>query len=151
MDYQFEEDKELDEGEINVLVRSYSLESSTQQFLDYLSSYQIEAPAILPIKTHDRIEMLKVADLVLVDVDDRTLILETIKGRFLLTERLYKFKERLNNPDFVQVSKHGLININHLEALEDSFSGNMLAILTGKRKADVCRRYLKNLEKRLGL
>ena len=69
----------------------------------------------------------------------------------LNTKRLYKFQERLNNPDFVQVSKHGLINIQHLEALEASFSGNMLAILTGKRKVDVSRRYLKNLEKRLGL
>ncbi|MFC3932205.1 LytTR family DNA-binding domain-containing protein [Streptococcus dentapri] len=151
MDYRFEEDKELADHAIDVLVRSQELSSDVQQFLDYLAVYQSEAPAILPIKTSDRIEMIKIDDLVLIDVDGPSLILETLKGRYIITDRLYKFKERLNNSDFVQVSKHGLININHLEALEASFSGNMLAILTGKRKADVSRRYLKNLEQRLGL
>ena len=119
--------------------------------MDYIGLYQAESPSILPIKTADRIEMLKVEELVSVDVEGTSLILDTLKGRQIITERLYKFQERLNNPDFVQVSKHGLINIHHLEALEASFSGNMLAILTGKRKVDVSRRYLKNLEKRLGL
>ena len=78
------------------------------------------------------------------------LILETTQGRLLTNDRLYKFRNRLANPDFVQVSKHALININHLKALENSFSGNMLAILTGKIKADVSRRYLSELEN-LGL
>lgn len=77
--------------------------------------------------------MLKIDDLIYVDVDDTSLILETLKGRRIISGRLYKFKERLNNPDFVQVSKQSLLNINHLEALEASFSGNMLALLTGKR------------------
>lgn len=94
--------------------------------------------------------MLHVADLILVDVDGSTLILETTQGRLLTNDRLYKFRNRLANPDFVQVSKHALININHLKALENSFSGNMLAILTGKIKADVSRRYLSELEN-LGL
>ena len=94
--------------------------------------------------------MLHVADLILVDVDGATLILETTQGRLLTNDRLYKFRNRLANPDFVQVSKHALININHLKALENSFSGNMLAILTGKIKADVSRRYLSELEN-LGL
>lgn len=94
--------------------------------------------------------MLHVADLLLVDVDGSTLILETTQGRLLTNDRLYKFRNRLANPDFVQVSKHALININHLKALENSFSGNMLAILTGKIKADVSRRYLSELEN-LGL
>lgn len=119
--------------------------------MDYIRLYEEEAPRILPIKTLDRIEMLKVKELVSLDVEGTRLILDTLKGRQVTTERLYKFQERLNNPDFIQVSKHGVININHLEALEASFSGNMLAILTGKRKVDVSRRYLKNLEKRLGL
>lgn len=60
--------------------------------------------------------MLKVEDLVSVDVEGTSLILDTLKGRQIITERLYKFQERLNNPDFGQVSKHGIINIQHLEA-----------------------------------
>lgn len=105
----------------------------------------------MPVKTAVRTELLRVSDLILVDVDGSALILETTQGRLLTNDRLYKFRQRLANPDFVQVSKHALININHLKALENSFSGNMLAILTGKIKTDVSRRYLSELERRLGL
>ena len=151
MEIRFEEDKTLSQNQIDVLVSSQDLSPNVQQLMDYIGLYQTETPTIVPIKTADRIEMLKVEELVSVDVEGTSLILDTLKGRQIITERLYKFQERLNNPDFVQVSKHGIINIQHLEALEASFSGNMLAILTGKRKVDVSRRYLKNLEKRLGL
>ncbi|MGV3353569.1 LytTR family DNA-binding domain-containing protein [Streptococcus orisratti] len=151
MDFRFEEVPNLTAEEIEVLVRSQSLTAEVQRILDYLAQYEAETPAIIPIKGADRIEMLKIDDLIYVDVDDTSLILETLKGRRIISGRLYKFKERLNNPDFVQVSKQSLLNINHLEALEASFSGNMLALLTGKRKLHVSRRYLKNLEQRLGL
>ena len=144
--YQFEEDKQLPKDVIEVLV-----DNSVQKVLDYLAQFEQKEPTVLPIKTVDRIEMLRVADLILVDVDGSALILETTQGRLLTNDRLYKFRQRLANPDFVQVSKHALININHLKALENSFSGNMLAILTGKIKTDVSRRYLSELEKRLGL
>ena len=133
------------------LVKSCQLDNSVQKVLDYLAQFEQKEPTVLPIKTVDRIEMLRVADLILVDVDGSALILETTQGRLLTNDRLYKFRQRLANPDFVQVSKHALININHLKALENSFSGNMLAILTGKIKTDVSRRYLSELEKRLGL
>ncbi len=151
MHYHFEENKALALDEVQVLVQSPEKNKEVQELLDYLSVFGQEKVTVLPIKTNDRIEMLRVEDLVYADVEGTSLILETMKGRILTNERLYKFAQRLNNPDFIQVSKHALLNINHLEALEASFSGNMLAILTGKRKLDVSRRYLVNLEKRLGL
>lgn len=151
MHYRFEKIEALEPDEVQVLVQSQEKTKEVQDLLDYLSSYDREDVTVLPIKTNDRIEMLKVEDLIYVDVEGSYLILEACKGRFLTNDRLYKFAERLNNPDFVQVSKHALLNINHLEALEASFSGNMLAILTGQRKLDVSRRYLKYLEQRLGL
>lgn len=53
--------------------------------------------------------------------------------------------------DFVQVLKHGIINLNYLESLEAGFTGNMIAKLACKQKTDVSRRYLPELEKKLGL
>ena len=151
MQYYFEEKENLKLDEVQVLVQSQKKTKEVQEILDYLGAYDQGEVSVLPIKTSARIEMLKVDDLIYADVEGDSLILETSKGRILTNDRLYKFSQRLNNPDFVQVSKHALLNINHLEALEASFSGNMLAILTGKRKLDVSRRYLVNLEKRLGL
>lgn len=60
-------------------------------------------------------------------------------------------KDRLPSDYFVQVSKQSLINLDHLQMMEASFSGNMLAILTNKTKVIISRRYLKNLEEKLGL
>lgn len=151
MQYYFEEKENLKLDEVQVLVQSQKKTKEVQEILDYLGAYDQGEVTVLPIKTSVRIEMLKVDDLIYADVEGDSLILETSKGRILTNDRLYKFSQRLNNPDFVQVSKHALLNINHLEALEASFSGNMLAILTGRRKLDVSRRYLVNLEKRLGL
>ena len=64
--------------------------------------------------------------------------------------RLYQVLTRLNE-NFVQVSKHGIINLNHLLSLEAGFTGNMIAKLNFDQRADVSRKYLPELERRLGL
>ncbi|SFF95254.1 LytTR family DNA-binding domain-containing protein [Streptococcus equinus] len=151
MHYQFEEDSSLPKEAIEVLVRSGKYDQAVQDVLDYLARFNQEKTEVLPVKTAVRTELLRVSDLILVDVDGTSLILETRHGRLVINDRLYKFRARLNNPDFVQVSKHAVLNINHLKALESSFSGNMLALLTNDIKTDVSRRYLSDLEKALGL
>ncbi len=151
MHYQFEEDSSLPKEAIEVLVRSGKYDQAVQDVLDYLARFNQEKTEVLPVKTAMRTELLRVSDLILIDVDGSSLILETRHGRFVTNDRLYKFRARLNNPDFVQVSKHAVLNINHLKALESSFSGNMLALLTNDIKTDVSRRYLSDLEKALGL
>ncbi|WP_423831854.1 LytTR family DNA-binding domain-containing protein [Streptococcus equinus] len=151
MHYQFEEDSSLPKEAIEVWVRSGKYDQAVQDVLDYLARFNQEKTEVLPVKTAMRTELLRVSDLILIDVDGSSLILETRHGRLVTNDRLYKFRARLNNPDFVQVSKHAVLNINHLKALESSFSGNMLALLTNDIKTDVSRRYLSDLEKVLGL
>lgn len=151
MHYQFEEDSSLPKEAIEVLVRSGKYDQAVQDVLNYLAKFEQGRVEILPVKTVVRTELLRVSDLILVDVDGTSLILETTNGRLINTDRLYKFRERLANPDFVQISKHALININHLKSLENSFSGNMLAMLTNDVTTNVSRRYLSDLEKALGL
>ncbi len=48
---------------------------------------------------------------------------------------------RINRQNFVQISKHAIINIDHLLSLSDSFSGNMTARLTNNIKSSVSRKY----------
>ncbi|YAB14787.1 LytTR family DNA-binding domain-containing protein [Lactiplantibacillus plantarum] len=55
------------------------------------------------------------------------------------------------NSDFVQVSKHAVLNLNHLITLSDSFSGNMTARLTNQVKTEVSRKYVKSLMTSLGV
>ncbi|MCU9533122.1 LytTR family DNA-binding domain-containing protein [Streptococcus sp. CSL10205-OR2] len=149
MDCRFEEDRSKEQLEI--IIKKASYDKEVADLLHYLELFSEITPNVIPVKTEDRIVLLKVEDLILVDVDGTQLILETMTGTLRTNDRLYKFKERLKNPNFVQVSKQSLININHLNYLEASFSGNMTARLDKNIRTIVSRRYLKELEARLGL
>ncbi|MBJ8349959.1 LytTR family DNA-binding domain-containing protein [Streptococcus zalophi] len=149
MDCRFEEDRS--KKQLEIIIKKASYDKEVADLFHYLELFSDITPNVIPVKTEDRIVLLKVEDLILVDVDATHLILETMTGTLRTNDRLYKFKDRLKNPDFVQVSKQSLININHLNYLEASFSGNMTARLDRNIRTIVSRRYLKDLEARLGL
>lgn len=73
------------------------------------------------------------------------------RGHFLTRGRLIHLKERLASSHFVQISRQSVINTHHLQRMEASFSGNMLAILSRDTRLSVSRRYVKALEKQIGL
>ncbi|MGT2771903.1 LytTR family DNA-binding domain-containing protein [Streptococcus marimammalium] len=149
MDCRFEEDRS--KKQLEIIIKKASYDKEVADLLHYLELFSDITPNVIPVKTEDRIVLLKVEELILVDVDATQLILETMTGTLRTNDRLYKFKDRLKNPDFVQVSKQSIININHLNYLEASFSGNMTARLDRNIRTIVSRRYLKDLEARLGL
>ena len=85
-----------------------------------------------------------------VEVASTRLTYYTTQETIETTGRLYQVLESLND-DFIQVSKHSIINLDYLQSIESGFAGNMVAILKNGVKADVSRRYLPELEKELGL
>lgn len=123
---------------------------TVQRLIKYLNRFDKGERALLPIKTADRIVTVKYRDLVKIEVQSTRLIFYTTNEVIETTGRLYKVLAGLNN-DFVQVSRHAVININYLQSIEEGFAGNMVAVLEGRLKTDVSRRYLPLLEKELGL
>ncbi len=102
------------------------------------------------MKTSDRIVTVKRDELIKVEVQGTSLTYYTLSEVVKTTGRLYQVLENLNE-DFVQVSRHSVINLNYLESLESGFAGNMVAILAEGLKTEVSRRYLPDLERELGL
>lgn len=143
--------REKETEELEIILEKSQYDDEVLVMIQYLEKFGVGRAEVVPVKTVDRIQMLKVIDIISVEVDGSQLVIETAEGRLVTTERLYRFKERVANEDLLQVSKQSLINIQHLRILEASFSGNMLALLTNGIKTSVSRRYLKDLEKRLGL
>lgn len=139
------------QAELEVVLRKGSLDQEVQDMMAYLEDFGQSVTELLPIKTADRVQLVLVADIIAVEVDGGELQVLTTKGNYRTVERLIHFQERVNHPDLLQISRYGLINIKQLQYLEHSFSGNMTAVLTGKTKVTVSRRYLKQLEKTLGL
>ncbi|MFC3927319.1 LytTR family DNA-binding domain-containing protein [Streptococcus caprae] len=144
--------KEVDNLEnLEIELRKSVYDKEVADLVAYLENFQRLTPEVLPVKSGDQIQLIKVADLALIDVAENYLVLTGAFGQVRTRLRLYQLMDKLANPDFVQVSKQTVVNINHLDYLEASFSGNMTAFLKGKHKTTVSRRYLKQLEARLGL
>lgn len=137
--------------EIELVIAKESHDQEVAALVDYLQGFKAMKADVLAVKIEDSIQLLKLTEIIAVEVDGDYLDIMTNQGQYHTRERLYKLKEKLPSSNFIQVSKQSLININHLIRLEASFSGNMLAILSQKNKVIISRRYVKELEKSLGL
>lgn len=150
MQIHFQSDPSLDPDDLNITVKAVTKNNRVVNLLNYLDKYNQKSSVFIPIKTKDRILTIKQAELIKVEVTKNTLTFYTKSDKIQANGRLYQVLERLNE-NFVQVSKHGIINLNHLVSLEVGFTDNMVAKLNFKQRADVSRKYLPEIERRLGL
>lgn len=150
MDVKFHSNPNLEEDQIEVKVISARQTTNVNNLLSYIKNFDKKVDSLLPVKTEDRILTIKIEEIIKVEVEKTELSFYTTNSVIKTNGRLYQILEKLNN-DFVQVSKHGIINLSYLESLEAGFTGNMIAKLDFKQKTDVSRRYLPELEKKLGL
>ncbi|WP_159258467.1 LytTR family DNA-binding domain-containing protein [Lactiplantibacillus pentosus] len=148
---QFERDEQLAPSQIEVLVKASQLGEPVQALMLYIDQFQTAHPTIIPLKTSEQLMMVKTADIIMADVQQGQLLVYTTAHLIQSKEPFSHLRQRLANLDFVQVSKHAFLNLNHLLSLSDSFSGNMTAVLTNQIKTEVSRKYVKTLMKSLGI
>ncbi|WP_265458476.1 LytTR family DNA-binding domain-containing protein [Enterococcus sp. HY326] len=151
MKIEVELTEQLAEDELEIFIKAAPANQQVQRLVAELEYLLEETPTAIPLKQKERIALVKVETIAVVSVQKAELTIKTLNGEYQTKERLYQFVERLRNPDFLQISKFCVININQLDYLEDSFSGNMLAFLKGGYQESVSRKYLPNLMKRLGV
>ena len=149
MKIEFKKDESLHD-EIRVEVKSAEQDSTINKLLAYISKFDKQERSLLPIKTSDRIVTIKMNTLIKIEVQATSLTYYTTAEVVKTTGRLYQVLEVLND-NFVQVSRHAIINLNYLESIENGFAGNMIVRLANNLKTDVSRKYLPELEKELGL
>ena len=149
MKVEFKKDESLHD-EIRVEVKSAEQDSTINKLLAYISKFDKQERSLLPIKTSDRIVAIKMNTLIKIEVQATSLTYYTTAEVVKTTGRLYQVLEVLND-NFVQVSRHAIINLNYLESIENGFAGNMIVRLANNLKTDVSRKYLPELERELGL
>lgn len=150
---RFEMDTQFSATEPEVIVRAANKSVDIKELMAYIEQYQNQTSSskILPVKTNDQLVMLKTDAIILADIQQSRLLLYTIEETLTTTETLVHFANRVDNVNFIQISKHAYINLDHLLSLSDSFSGNMTAKLTKNIKTDVSRKYVKSLMQHLGI
>ena len=151
MQAKFETDPTISSKDPLVVVKADQLAAEAKAILDYLEQYKAGPSGVLPIKSDDKLVMLKTEDIILADINQTTLMIYSRESIYQTTETLTRFQQRISSSSFIQVSRHAVINIDHLESLSDSFSGNMTAKLTNQIKTEVSRRYVKLLMEYLGI
>ncbi|MDF7637728.1 LytTR family DNA-binding domain-containing protein [Leuconostocaceae bacterium ESL0958] len=143
--------KDLPENELEVHIAAAEKNQQVEKVLAALATLETTSPTVLSLKTDTGIQIIKIDDIIYVDVQANDLLLYTTQETLRTKERLTNFLHRLKSPDFVQVSKHAAVNMKHLKLLENSFSGSMVAKLSQEQQTVVSRRYVKDLMNCLGL
>lgn len=147
----FENDDNISSEEPLIIVKSNQLKDEAKDIWDYINQYNKVRLDLIPLKVDEKILMIKVDTIITVEVYGRELKVYTLEGVYSSIGSLTGFYNKLNLKNFIQVSKNSIININHLDSLSDSFSGNMMAKLTNNMKVSISRKYVKALFECLGL
>lgn len=130
----FQSDPLLGPDDLNIIVNAVTKNDKVINLLNYLDKYDQKSSSLIPIKTEDRILTIKQIELIKVEVTKNILSFYTKSDVIQANGRLYQVLTKLNE-NFVQVSKHGIINLNHLLSLEAGFTGNMIAKLNFDQRA----------------
>lgn len=134
MQIHFQSDPLLGPDDLNIIVNAVTKNDKVINLLNYLDKYDQKSSSLIPIKTEDRILTIKQIELIKVEVTKNILSFYTKSDVIQANGRLYQVLTKLNE-NFVQVSKHGIINLNHLLSLEAGFTGNMIAKLNFDQRA----------------
>ena len=151
MKIRFEEKQDIPENNPCVVIQAKQLSDQAREVMDYLEQFSTVNQVVIPIKTDDHLIMVKIDDIILAEIDKNQLTIYTTDKTFTVRDTLTNFQHRINRRNFLQISRHAVMNIDHLESLSDSFSGNMMAKLTRGVKSSVSRKYVKSLMDYLGV
>ena len=138
MKIRFEMKTEFSEKDPHIVIQAAQLTDQAREVMEYLEQFSTTNQVVIPIRTDDYLVMVKIEDLILADIDKNLLTIYTVDGIYKTKETLINFQNRIKN-------------IDHLESLSDSFSGNMMAKMTRGIKSSVSRKYVKSLMNYLGL
>ena len=142
---------DLELEELTVIVESSAKTARVDRLLNYLKAFESNPAEKLPIKTPDRFMIIKTADLVMVEVNQNELSFYTTAQVIKSVGKLKDVHTRLTAPNFIQVSRFAIINMDYLQAIENGFSGTLVARLETGVRTTVSRRYVPVIKQYLGL
>ena len=105
MDIQFKADPNLPPDQIELTLAAQRETPAVRQLMDYLARYQSMPPEILPVRSNDQVQLIKVKEIILIDVSNTDLLITTVHREVTTKGRLNALLTKLKQPDFIQISK----------------------------------------------
>lgn len=135
--------------QIQVTVEYSQLTDEVSSLINYLNNFDNKDYIVIKVdKAH---HLIAINDICYIEVKVDLISLKTTTDLLQFRYRLYKILEDLNSPNFIQISKDCIINIDYLSKIETSYYGNLYAVLKDNKRLSISRTYYKNSKRYLNI
>ena len=95
------------------------------------------------------IKKINIKDIEYIESFDNDVYAIVGKDRYKINEKLYSLEEKLNEYDFIRISKSVLVNIIKIDYIKPMFNCKLKLVLVNNDIIEVNRTYLKSFKERL--
>lgn len=140
-------DEQLNEDEVKIHTKTAIAGARVLSYIDHFTTDREN----LIIRSDEELLMIQKSDVISAEVQDKTLTIYTKTEEIVTSKSLRELLEELNSETFLKVSKAEMLNIQMINRVEPSFSGNLIARMKNGKKVSISRRYVSKLKERLGI
>lgn len=140
-------DEQLNEDEVKIHTKTATAGARVLSYIDHFTTDRKN----LIIRSDEELLMIQKSDVISAEVQDKTLTIYTKTEEIITTKSLRGLLGELNSETFLKVSKAEMLNIQMINRVEPSFSGNLIARMKNGKKVSISRRYVSKLKERLGI
>lgn len=140
-------DEQLNEDEVKIHTKTAT---AGARVLSYIDHFKTDRKNLI-IRSDEELLMIQKSDVISAEIQDKTLTIYTKTEEIITTKSLRGLLGELNSETFLKVSKAEMLNIQMINRVEPSFSGNLIARMKNGKKVSISRRYVSKLKERLGI
>ena len=140
-------DNQLNENEVKIHTKTAIAGARDLSYIDHFTTDKEN----LIIRSNEELRMIQKSEITCAEVQDKALTIYTKSEQIVTSKSLSTLMKEMNSETFLKVSKAEMLNIQMIDRVEPSFSGNLIARMKNGRKVSISRRYVASLKERLGI
>jgi len=140
-------DEQLNDDEVKIHTKT---PTTGARILSYIDHFTTDKESLV-IRSDEEFLMIQKSDIICAEVQDKTLTVYTKTDQVMTSKSLNALMKEMKSETFLKVSKAEMLNIQMIDRVEPSFSGNLIARMKNGRKVSISRRYVSKLKERLGI
>lgn len=140
-------DNQLNENEVKIHTKTAIAGARVLSYIDHFTTDKEN----LIIRSNEELRMIQKSEITCAEVQDKALTIYTKSEQIVTSKSLSTLMKEMNSETFLKVSKAEMLNIQMIDRVEPSFSGNLIARMKNGRKVSISRRYVAALKERLGI
>ena len=126
-----------------IMIYTKEKNKEIEQIIEYISSFNDDNSKYINGYIDNKLELVKINDIVRIGRVGRQVILETEDKSYILKKTITQLEDELDKNKFIRISQSEIINAYKVKSLDLSFSGTIIIEFTNGFKSNVSRRYVK--------